>query len=173
MTTVPFARVSSIARLMTAFDFVAAVMRVRVRAVPAGQVANQRLERVRVARACVQAERERASDAFGVEVEADDAASCRLQQLRRDLTDEPQTDDADALAELRRGPPDALQRDGADGRRRRVLQLAARRHAADEIARHAHVVRVVRLPRAGAATRSPDRRSAIPSPTATTSPAAE
>jgi hypothetical protein len=54
-----------------------------------------------------------------------------------------------AFAELRRCAPDALNCDGADGRGSRVLQIAAGRNAADEIPGNAHVVGVIRLPRAG------------------------
>ena len=83
MTTVPLARVSSIARLMTAFDFVAAVISVRSAPWPAGEVADERLHRVGVARAGVEAERERPLDALGVEIEADHTAAGGPEQLRR------------------------------------------------------------------------------------------
>ena len=116
---------------------------------PFGQVADHLLERVRFARACVQAKRECAAYAFGIEVEADDAASRCFQKLRGNLPDEPQADDAGAVAELRRSAANSLKRDGADGRGCGVLQIAAGRDAADEIPGNAHVFGVIRLPRAG------------------------
>ena len=112
----------------------------------AGQVAHQRLQRVGIAGAAVEPERARASDARRIEIEADHPAAGRLQELYRDVADEAEPEHRHALAELRRRAPHALHRDRADRRRCGLLQRAAVRHTADEIARHTHVVGVVRLP---------------------------
>ena len=121
-----------------------------VGAVAARDVADQSPERVGIARPVPHAERLRARDATAIEIETDHVAPGSTQQLRRDLADHPEAEHADALAELRRGAADALHGDRAERRRCRDLRVAARRHAADEIARHVDVVGVVGLPGAGA-----------------------
>ena len=115
----------------------------------AGHVADQRLEGVGVAGAGVEAERERPLDARGLEIQTDHPAPRGLEQLHGDLADEAEADHADALAQLRRRATHALQRDGADGRRRGLLQIAPGRDAAHQISRHVDVFRVRRLPGPG------------------------
>ena len=152
MTTVPFARVTSIARLMTACDFVAAVMSVRSAPRPPVSVANQRLERFRHrSRPASRPSAARALDALRIEIEADDVAAGGLQQLRGDLPDQAEAEDGDALAELRRGAADALQRDGADrGRRRERSTRQPGGTRQTRLRLTDHVVGVVRLAGAGA-----------------------
>src|SRR4051812_4705456 len=112
----------------------------------------------------MQAERERTTYAFRVEIEADDAASCGLQKLHRNLSDEPEADDARAVAELGRSAADSLKRDGADGCGCRVRQATAGRDTADEIPRHAHVLGVICL--TGACRRHQVSRAEIADPLA-------
>ena len=112
MTTVPFARVTSIARLTTAWDLVAAVISVRSAPRPPVRSRTSALNDVRIARArrrCPSAAR--ALDAGRVEIEADDVAAGGAQELRGDLADQAQAENRHTFAELRRGPAHTLQRD--------------------------------------------------------------
>ena len=121
-----------------------------VRAVAAGQIADQRLaprrhrSRRRRDRAPSARSTRAASRSRPITRQPAALSSCTVIWPMR-----PRPTTHDALAELRRGAPDALQRDRADGRRRGLLQVAAGRDAADEIARDVDVVRVIRLARAG------------------------
>ena len=121
-----------------------------VGAAPAGRVADQRLEGVGIARAGVHAEAARALDASRIEIEADDIAAGRAQQLRRDLADQSEAEDGDPLAELRRRPAHpciAIAPTVVDAA---SVHRTARRNTADEIALHADVVGVIGLAGAGA-----------------------
>src|SRR5205809_509218 len=90
-----------------------------------------------------------AVDACSVEIQADHATARGLEELHRDLPDQTETDHRDAIPELRPCPPKPLQCDSAEGRRRGVLEVAPRRHPADQVARHYDVVGVIGLAGAG------------------------
>ena len=121
-----------------------------IHAPPAGRIADHRLEALGIARAVLHAQAARAIHSSGIQIEADDVAAGRAQELRGNLPDEAQTEHRDSFPELRRRPAHALERNGADRRRRPEAHGAKRRNAAHEIAFDRHVVGMVCLPRARA-----------------------
>ena len=121
-----------------------------IRTAAAGRVTNDRFELLGIARPVFHPQAARAVHSSGIQIEADDVAARRAQQLRGQLPDEAQTEHGDSLADLRRRPADALQRNGADRRRRRETHGAQGRNAAHEIAFDRHVIGMVCLPRARA-----------------------
>ncbi|AUX21507.1 uncharacterized protein SOCEGT47_019930 [Sorangium cellulosum] len=123
----------------------------RVRADPARERAHD-LDRI-VARGHHAGDRParlRPLDLGRVEIDADDVAAVRREELHRDLPEQPEADHHHARPERRAREPHAVQRDRAHGHERGLLVRHRVGHPHHEVQRHRVDLRVVREARARA-----------------------
>ena len=81
--------------------------------------------------------------ALAIEVDSEHAAACGAGDLRPDLTEQPEPDDRDPVAETHLGTADALHRDGPERDERGVCCAESLGHGDCEVLRNADVLRVI------------------------------